>query len=102
MELLAVIHALNLWIHYLPGCQFQLITDHKSLKWIFTQPTLNMRQRRWFKLLQEYDFSILYGLGKENAVIDALSHKATLNAISIPDNPIIVRIKEVAVNDCSQ
>ena len=43
LELLAVIHALKLWRHYLLGCQFELITDHKSLKWIFTQPTLNMR-----------------------------------------------------------
>lgn len=96
---MAVTHALKLWRHYLLGCQFELITDHKSLKWIFTQPTLNMRQRRWVELLQEYDFLIIYQPGKENVVADSLSRKAFLNAISIPNNPIISRLKEVAEND---
>ncbi|MCO5548937.1 hypothetical protein L7F22_002401 [Adiantum nelumboides] len=44
LELLAVIHTLKLWRHYLLSRKFQLVTDHKSLKWIFTQPNLNMRQ----------------------------------------------------------
>ncbi|MCO5586097.1 hypothetical protein L7F22_040036 [Adiantum nelumboides] len=56
LELLAIVHALKLWRHYLLGRRFQLVTDHKSLKWIFTQPTLNIRQRHWIELLQEYDF----------------------------------------------
>ena len=51
LELLAVIHALKLWRHYLLGYRFKLMSDHKSLKWIFTQPTLNMRQSRWIELL---------------------------------------------------
>ncbi|MCO5612609.1 hypothetical protein L7F22_066878 [Adiantum nelumboides] len=51
LELLAVIHALKLWRHYLLSSKFQLVTDHKSLKWIFTQPNLTMRQRRWIELL---------------------------------------------------
>ncbi|MCO5567517.1 hypothetical protein L7F22_021211 [Adiantum nelumboides] len=47
LELLAVVHALKKWRHYLLSQIFGLVTDHKSLKWIFTQPELNMRQRRW-------------------------------------------------------
>ena len=43
LELLAVMHALKKWRHNLLGQRFQLVTDHKSLKWIFTQPELNMR-----------------------------------------------------------
>ena len=58
LELLAVVHALKVWRHYLLGHTFELHTDHKSLKWIFTQPDLNMRQRRWMELLCEYDFGI--------------------------------------------
>lgn len=73
LEMLAIIHALKLWRHYLLGCQFELITDHKSLKWIFTPPTLNMHQRRWVQLLQEYDFLIIYRPGKENVVANSLS-----------------------------
>ncbi|MCO5610521.1 hypothetical protein L7F22_064760 [Adiantum nelumboides] len=45
LELLAVVHALKKWRHYLLSQIFELVTDHKSLKWIFTQPELNMRQR---------------------------------------------------------
>ncbi|MCO5575331.1 hypothetical protein L7F22_029131 [Adiantum nelumboides] len=99
LELLAVIHALKLWRHYLLSRKFQLVTDHKSLKWIFTQPNLNMRQRRWIELLQEYDFDIKYRPGKDNVVTDGLSRKSFLNAISIPNNPILDMIKEASLND---
>ncbi|MCO5559190.1 hypothetical protein L7F22_012785 [Adiantum nelumboides] len=43
LELLAVVHALKKWRHYLLSQIFELVTDHKSLKWIFIQPDLNMR-----------------------------------------------------------
>ena len=99
LELLAVIHALKLWRHYLLGQRFSLVTDHKSLKWIFTQPLLNMRQRRWVELLQEFDLEIIYRPGKENSVADALSRKAFVSLISMPSNPILEKIKEVAQLD---
>ncbi|MCO5611843.1 hypothetical protein L7F22_066102 [Adiantum nelumboides] len=89
LELLAVIHALKLWRHYLLSSKFQLVTDHKSLEWMFTQPNINMRQRRWIELLQEYDFDIEYTPGKDNVVADGLNRKSSLNAISIPNNPIL-------------
>jgi hypothetical protein len=47
LELAAVIHALKIWRHYLMGTRCNIYTDHKSLKYIFTQADLNMRQRRW-------------------------------------------------------
>jgi hypothetical protein len=47
LELLAVIHILKVWRHYLLGNLVHIYTDHKSLKYLFTQPDLNMRQRRW-------------------------------------------------------
>ncbi|GKE77243.1 putative reverse transcriptase domain-containing protein [Tanacetum coccineum] len=34
-----------------------------------------MRQRRWLKLLSDYDYEIHYHLGKSNVVADALSQK---------------------------
>jgi hypothetical protein len=46
LELAAVVHALKTWIHYLYGQKCDIYTDHKSLKYIFTQSELNMRQRR--------------------------------------------------------
>ena len=52
-----------------------MMTDHKSLKYIFTQKELNMRQRRWLELLKDYDLEIVYHPGKANVVADALSRK---------------------------
>ena len=52
LELLAVVHPLKKWRHYLLSQVFELVTDHKSLKWIFTQSYLNMQQRRWVEFLQ--------------------------------------------------
>jgi hypothetical protein len=45
LELLAVVLTLKVWRHYLLGNLLHIYTDHKSLKYLFTQPDLNMRQR---------------------------------------------------------
>ena len=76
MELAAVVFALKIWCHYLYGEQFEVYSDHKSLKYIFTQRDLNMRQRRWMEFLEDYDFTLHYHPGKENVVPDALSQKS--------------------------
>ncbi|WVZ70564.1 hypothetical protein U9M48_019223 [Paspalum notatum var. saurae] len=44
LELAAVVHTLKIWRHYLLGNTCHIYTDHKSLKYILTQPELNMRQ----------------------------------------------------------
>jgi hypothetical protein len=54
---------------------FHIYTDHKSLKYIFSQPDLNMRQRRWLKLIKDYELEVHYYPGKANVIADALSHK---------------------------
>ena len=50
--------------------------DHKSLKYIFTQRDLNMRQHRWMEFLEDYDFTLQYHPGNANVVADALSWKS--------------------------
>ena len=42
LELAAVVFALKIWRHYLYGERIQVYTDHKSLKYLFTQKELNM------------------------------------------------------------
>ena len=76
LELAAVVHALNIWRHYLIGNKREIFTYHKSLKYIFTQPDLNLRQRRWLELIKDYDLSVQYHQGKANVVADALSRKS--------------------------
>ena len=78
LELVAVVFALKFWRHYLYGEKFEVMTDHQSLKYIFTQRDLNNRQRRWMELLNDYDLTIFYHPGKANVVADALSRKAAL------------------------
>ena len=51
MESAALVFALNIWRHYLSGEEFEVYSDHKSLKYIFMQRDLNMRQRRWMEFL---------------------------------------------------
>jgi hypothetical protein len=53
LELVVVVHALKIWRHYLVGKRCELYMDHKSLKYIFMQPDLNLRQRRWLELILE-------------------------------------------------
>ena len=76
LEFAAVVHALKIWRHYLIGNKCEIYTDHKSLKYIFTQPDLNLRQRRWLEFVNDYNVEIHYHPGKANVVADALSRKS--------------------------
>ena len=57
------------------GVMCEVYTDHQSLKYLFTQNELNMRQRRWLELFKNYDLRINYQSGKANRIADALSRK---------------------------
>jgi hypothetical protein len=83
LELAAVVHALKMWRHYLMGNHCNIYTDHKSLKYIFTQSELNMRQRRWLELIKDYDLEVHYHPGKANVVADALSRKVHCNHLEL-------------------
>jgi ribonuclease HI len=81
LEFAAVVHALKISRHYLIGNKCEIYTDHKILKYIFTQPDLNLRQRRWLELVKDYDLEIHYHPGKANVVADALSRKSYEKAV---------------------
>src|SRR4051812_19397264 len=83
LELAAVVHALKTWRHYLLGNHCEIYSDHQSLKYIFTQPELNLRQRRWVELIKDYDVGISYTPGKANVMADALSRKSYCNNLML-------------------
>jgi hypothetical protein len=83
LELAAVVHALKIWRHYLMGNRCNIFTDHKSLKYIFTQSELNMSQRRWLELIKDYDLEVHYHPDKANVVADALSRKDHYNHLEL-------------------
>jgi hypothetical protein len=88
LELAAIVYALKIWRHYLFHETIEIYTNHKSLKYIFTQKEPNMRQRRWLELIKDYSYYILYHAGKANVVADALSKKSrseVLKFLSTPD-----------------
>jgi hypothetical protein len=74
-ELLAIIHSLKSWRHYLYGRKFTVLTDHHSLQHFKTQPMLSGRQTRWKDIIANFDFDIVYIEGKTNTVADALSRR---------------------------
>ncbi|GJR28724.1 putative nucleotidyltransferase, ribonuclease H [Tanacetum coccineum] len=98
LELAAVVFALKIWRHYLYGEACDIFTDHKSLKYIFTQRELNMRQRRWLELLKDYDTNIQYHPGKANVVADALSRKSGM--IACFDSIILRDLERLDVELC--
>jgi hypothetical protein len=81
LELVAVAHALKIWRHYLLGNVCNIFTDHKSLKYIFTQPELNMRQHRWLELIKDYNLQVHYHPRKANVVANALSQKSHCHSL---------------------
>jgi transposase InsO family protein len=100
-EMLAIIHALRVWRHYLEGPPILGITDHDSLRHFLSQPQLTRRQARWMEYLQDYDITIKYQPGKTNVVADALSRRADLASISFVtlDADLVTTIKQAYDSD---
>jgi hypothetical protein len=87
LELAAVVHSLKIWRHYIIGQKCDIYIDHKSLKYIFTQSDLNLRQRRWLELIKDYNLEVHYHPGKANVVADALSRKSYANEMRVTPMP---------------
>ncbi|VVA35062.1 PREDICTED: retrotransposon, partial [Prunus dulcis] len=99
LELAAVVFALKIWRHYLYGATCQIFTDHKSLKYLFTQKELNLRQRRWLELIKDYDCTIEHHPGRANVVADALSRKSSGSVAYLRGRyvPLMVELRKLRV-----
>lgn len=72
-EMLAIVHALKKWRNMLLGTNFEVLTDHATLKHFDTQRDLSRRQGRWLEVFADYDFTINYIPGEANGAADAMS-----------------------------
>jgi len=98
LELVAVVFVLKIWRHYLYGSRFEVFNDHKSLKYLFDQKELNMRQRRWLELLKDYDFGLNYHPGKANVVANALSRKTLhMSAMMVKELELLEQFRDLSL-----
>jgi len=80
------------------GSRFEVFSDHKSLKYLFDQKELNMRQRRWLELLKDYDFGLNYHPGKANVVADALSRKTLhMSAMMVKEFELLEQFRDLSL-----
>ncbi|GBG73494.1 hypothetical protein CBR_g16835 [Chara braunii] len=75
-ELLAFVHALKRWRHFLLGrSQFRWVTDNNLLVFYKTQDTVNSTIARWMAFIDQFNFFPDHILGKSNRFADALSRR---------------------------
>jgi len=98
LELAAVVFVLKIWRNYLHGSKFEVFSDHKSLKYLFDQKELNMRQRRWLEYLKDFDFQLSYHPGKTNVVADALCRKTLhMSALMVKELELIEKFQDLSL-----
>ena len=72
-ELLAVVHFVKHFRHYLVGKHFVIRTDHASLRWLKSFKEPEGQVARWIETLDSYDYTLLHRPGVKHTNADALS-----------------------------
>lgn len=82
-ECLGVLLAVENFRHYIEGSTFTVITDAKSITWLFSLSAANANSRllRWALKLQSYDFTLQYRKGKDNVLADCLSRIESITSV---------------------
>jgi len=98
LELAIVVFALKMGRHYLFGSTFEVFSNHKSLKYLFSQKELNMHQRIWLEFLKDYDFELSYHPSKANVVANALSRKSLhISALIIRELDLLEQFRDLSL-----
>ncbi|OMO81561.1 reverse transcriptase [Corchorus capsularis] len=102
-EMFAITESVKKWRQYLLGRPFLIYTDQQSLRNLMNQTIQTPEQQRWLAKLLGYQYTILYKLGVQNKVADALSRsfpeQGELNAISGPTFPFLTQLRDYYAND---
>lgn len=78
-ECLAVVEALKAYRPYLLANEFDLYTDHQSLKWLLSRTKEHSgRLWRWVDKIREFQYVVKHIAGNKNVVADALSRIRTV------------------------
>jgi len=99
-EMLAIIHALEEWRHFLEGATHpvEIWTDHKNLEYFMMAKKLNRHQARWSLHLARFDFLLHHCPGRTMGKLDALSRRADHgNGASDNENIVLLRPKFLVV-----
>jgi hypothetical protein len=88
-ELLAVVHALIKFTHYVTRYKVFVHTDHVAIRYLMNKPDINGRMIRRFLLLQQFDLTILDNPSKQNVVADFLSRLITPIEEGMIDDPFL-------------
>jgi len=92
-EMLAIIHALEEWRHFLEGATHpvEIWTDHKNLEYFMTAKKLNRRQARWSLHLARFDFLLHHRPRRTMDKPDALLRRANHgNGASDNENVVLL------------
>ncbi len=71
-EALVMVFALHKFRHYLLGNQRVFYVDHKALTYLVNKPHVSWKITRWLLLFLEYEFIVVYKLGKTHIVANVL------------------------------
>ena len=100
-EMLAIIHALEEWRHFLEGTTYlvEIWTDYKNLEYFMMAKKLNCRQARWSLHLARFDFLLYHRPGHAMGKLDALSRKADhRNGASNNENVVLLQLEFLVVH----
>jgi RNase H-like domain found in reverse transcriptase len=94
-EMLAIIHALEEWRHFLEGvpCRFEIWTDHKNLEYFRTSQKLKRRQAQWSLYLSQFNFVLQHQPGCSMGKPDALSCRADPGSGSRDNSDMTVGVR---------
>lgn len=74
---------------YLLGAQTTVLTDNNPLLYVTTSAKLDATGQRWVAALSQFNFSVKYKPGKDNAAADALSRKYSQDSTMTSIDPNI-------------